>query len=197
MMSSNGINTCKLKELDAEFNANCKKSAAKVNIGATAAKSRRGGHAKVYHSSPGARPGERGVVSACTGRLTERPAGKGNGAGPLRRPKGRHPLEHRHQIPQRSVALAGNLAHEPGADQKPAQHLPGRCPRARPERIAAAIAYQRCRRCRRGRRGRPPGRPGGGGETSAAHLCPAPVGGGDTHPFAQGERAPPYATLYQ
>src|ERR1700704_3075946 len=117
MMSSNGINTCKLKELDAEFNANCKKPAAKVNI-AAAAQSRRGGHAKVYHSSPGARPGERRVVGACTGRLTERPAGKGNGAGPLRRPKGRYPLEHCHQIPQRSVALAGNLAHEPGADQK-------------------------------------------------------------------------------
>src|SRR6266849_1613131 len=67
----------------------------------------------------------------------------------------------------KETALARNLAHEPGADQKPAQHLPGRCPRARPERIAAAIAYQRCRRrrprgcgCRRGK-------------ASAAHLCPA------------------------
>src|SRR5258706_7495621 len=108
MMSSNGINTCKLKELDAEFNANCKKSAAKVNIGAAAAKSRRGGHAKVYHSSPGARPGECRLVCACTGRLAWRPAGKCKSAGPLRRPNMRYPLEHRHQIPQRSVALAGN-----------------------------------------------------------------------------------------
>src|SRR5258708_23801191 len=124
MISSNGINTCKLKELDAEFNADCKKRAAKVNIGAAAAKSRRGGHAKVYHSSPGARPGECRVVSACTGRPTERPTGQGNGAGPLRRPKGRYPLEHRHQIPQRSVALARNLAHEPASDPTPAQHLP-------------------------------------------------------------------------
>src|SRR5260221_1312936 len=174
MMSSNGINTCKLKELDAEFNANCKKPAAKVNRGATAAKSRRGGHAKVYHSSPGARPRERGVVGACTGRLTERPAGKGNGAGPLRRPKGRYPVEHRHQIPQRSVALAGNLAHEPGADQKPAQHLPGRCPRARPERIAAAIAYQRCRRRRPGTRLRGPGGPRRGRENYAPRPIPPP-----------------------
>src|SRR5882762_809917 len=182
MISSNGINTCKLKELDAEFNANCKKPAAKVNMAATAAKSRRGGHAKVYHSSPGARPGECRVVSACTGRPAGRPTGKGNGAGPLRRPKGRYPLGHRHQIPQRSVALAGNLAHEPGADQKPAQHLPGRCPRSRPERIAAAIASQRCRR----RRSR--GRGCGGGKASAAHLCPALGGGSDTRYFAEVDR---------
>src|SRR5882762_8206760 len=145
-MSSSAINTCKLKELDAEFNADYKKQAAKANIGTAAAKSRRGGHAKVYHSSPGARLGGRGLVGACTRRLT----GKGHGAGPLRRPKGRYALEHRHKIPQRSVALAGNLANEPGADQKPAQHLPGRCPRARQKRIAPAIAYRgfRCR-CRR------------------------------------------------
>src|SRR6266478_4620522 len=183
MMSSNGINTCKLKELDAEFNANCKKLAAKVNIAATAAKSRRGGHAKVYHSSPGARPGERRVVGACTGRLTERPAGKGNGAGPLRRPKGRYALEHRHQIPQRSVALAGNLAHEPGADQKSAQHIPGGCPRARPERVAAAIAYRRSRRRPRGWRSRRRGK------ASAAHLYSALDGRGDSRHFAQGDRA--------
>src|SRR5713101_6075429 len=131
MISSNGINTCKLKELDAEFNADCKKQAAKANMGIAAAKSRRGGHAKVYHSSPGTRAGGRGVVGACTGRYT----GKGYGAGPLRRPKGRYALEHRHQIPQRSMALAGNLAYEPGADQKPAQHLPGGCPRHRPQRV--------------------------------------------------------------
>jgi hypothetical protein len=31
-MSSNAINTCKLKELDAEFNADYKKQAAKDNI---------------------------------------------------------------------------------------------------------------------------------------------------------------------
>src|SRR3977135_2476571 len=152
-MSSRAINTCKLKELDAEFNADCKKQAAKANIGTAAAKSRRGGHAKVYHSSPGTRPGGRGVVGACTGRFT----GKGYGAGPLRRPKGRYALEHRHQVPQRSMALAGNLAYEPGADQKPAQHLPGGCPRPRPQRVAAAIAYRGCRRqrwgwgCRRGK----------------------------------------------
>src|SRR4029077_4199706 len=120
-MSNSAINTCKLKELDAEFNADCKKQAAKVNIGTAAAKSIRGGHAKVYHSYPGTRPGWRRVV----GGRTRRSAGQGNGAGPLRRPKGRYALEHRHQIPRRSVALAGNLAHEPGADQKPAQHLPG------------------------------------------------------------------------
>src|SRR5229473_5267338 len=141
-MSNSAINTCKLKELDAEFNADCKKQAAKVNIGTAAAKSRRGGHAKVYHSSPGTCPSGRGVVGACTGRLT----GEGYGAGPLCRAKGRYALEHRHQIPQRSMALAGNLANEPGADQKPAQHLPGRCPRARPQRVAAAIASQRSRR---------------------------------------------------
>src|SRR6266849_11149176 len=112
MISSNGINTCKLKELDAEFNADCKKRAAKANIRTAAAKPRRGGHAKVYHSSPGARPGGRRVVGACT----ERTAGKGNGAGPLRRPKGRYALEHRHQIPQRSVELAGTWAHKTEGD---------------------------------------------------------------------------------
>src|SRR5258708_23531965 len=94
MISSNGINTCKLKELDAEFNADCKKRAAKVNIGAAAAKSRRGGDAKLYHRSPGTRPGECMVVSTCT----RRPTGQGNGAGPPPRPTGRVPLEHRHQL---------------------------------------------------------------------------------------------------
>src|SRR5256712_6961533 len=121
-MSSNAINTCKLKELYAEFNADCKKQVAKANIGTAAAKSRRGGHAKVYHSSPSTRARGRGVVGACTGRF----AGKGYGARPPRRTKGRYALEHRHQIPQRPMALAGNLAHERGADQKPAQQ-----PRAR------------------------------------------------------------------
>src|SRR6266481_6300345 len=105
-ISSSAINTCKLKELDAEFNADCKKQIAKANIGTAAAKSRRGGHAKVYHSSPSTRA--RGVVGACTGRF----AGKGYGAGPLRCSEGRYALEHRHQIPQRSMALAGNLAYE-------------------------------------------------------------------------------------
>src|SRR6266853_1287695 len=185
-MSSNGINTCKLKELDAEFNADCKKQAAKANIGTAAAKSRRGGHAKVYHSSPRARPGGRRVVGACT----ERTAGKGNGAGPLRRPKGRYALEHRHQIPQRSVALAGSLAHEPGADQKSAQHIPGGCPRARPERVAAAIAYRRSRRRPRGWRSRRRGKASRRrGKASAAHLYSALDGGGDSRHFAQGDRA--------
>src|SRR5882762_11470013 len=103
-----------------------KSKSQKTTIEAAAAKSRRGGHAKVYHSSPSTRARGRGLVGACTGRF----AGKGYGAGPLRRPKGRYALEHRHQIPQRSMALAGNLAYEPGADQKPAQHLPGGCPRS-------------------------------------------------------------------
>src|SRR5258708_45738 len=170
-MSNSAINTCKLKELDAEFNADYKKQAAKANIGTAAAKSRRGGHAKVYHSSPGARPGGRGVVGACTGRST----GKRNRPGPLRRAKGRYALEHRHQIPQRSVALAGNLADEPGADQKSAQHLPGRCSRARPERVAAAIAYQRCRR-----------RAWGGGGRGKA------LGGYPTPPRGVGGQPPPF-----
>src|SRR5258705_221110 len=115
-MSSNAINTCKLKELDAEFNADYKKQAAKVNIRDCGGQSRRGGHAKVYHSSPGTSPSGRRLVSA----RARRSPGKGIGTGPLRRPKGRHSLEHRHQISQRSMALAGNLAHEPGADQKSA-----------------------------------------------------------------------------
>src|SRR5260221_8030662 len=178
-MSNSAINTCKLKELDAEFNADCKKQAAKANIRTAAAKPRRGGHAKVYHSSPGARPSGRRVVGACTGRSP----GKGNGPGPLRRPKGRYALEHRHQIPQRSVALAGNLAHEPGADQKSAQHLPGGCPRARPERVAAAIAYRRSRRRPRGWRCRRRGK------ASAAYLYPAFDGRGDTRHFAHCDRA--------
>src|SRR5437773_3392025 len=114
-MSNSAINTCKLKELDADLNADCKKQAAEANMGIAAAKSRRGGHAKVYHSSPRTRPSRRRLVGACSGRS----AGQGYGAGPLRRPKRRHALEHRHQIPQRSMALAGNLANEPGADQKP------------------------------------------------------------------------------
>src|SRR6266850_4386489 len=177
-MSSMAINTCKLKELDAEFNADCKKQAAKVNIGTAAAKSRRGGHAKVYHSSPGTRPSGRGVVGTCAGRL----AGEGYGTGPLRRAKGRYPLEHRHQIPQRSMALAGNLANEPGADQKPAQYLPGRCPCAGPERVATATAYRGCRHCRHRRRRR---WGCGSGQASAAHLHPALVVRGDTSDFAQ------------
>src|SRR5882724_12183836 len=183
-MSSSAINTCKLKELDAEFNADCKKQAAKVNIGTAAVKSRRGGHAKVYHSSPGTRPSGRGVVGTCARRF----AGEGYGAGPLRRAKGRYPLEHRHQIPQRSMALARNLANEPGADQKPAQYLPGRCPCARPERIATATAYRGCRgRCRP----RPRPRPRGcrSRKASAAHLHPALVVRGETCDFAQVDRA--------
>src|SRR6267143_5756985 len=166
-MSSSAINTCKLKELHAEFNADCKKQAAKVNIGTAAAKSRRGGHAKVYHSSPGTRPSGRGVVGTGARRL----AGEGYGAGPLRRAKRRYPLEHRHQIPQRSMALAGNLANEPGADQKPAQYLPGRCPCARPERVDTATASRGCRHRRR--------RPWAWGcrrrKASPAHLHPALV----------------------
>src|SRR5213079_1920917 len=181
-MSNSAINTCKLKGLDAEFNADCKMQAAKANIGIAAAKSRRGGHAKVYHSSPGTRPSERGLVGACTGRLT----GKGYGARPLRRAKGRYALEHRHQIPQRSMALAGNLANESRADQKPAQHLSGRCPRPRPERVAAAVAYRGSRRRRRRR-------PWAWGcrrrKASAAHLHPALDVRGDTCDFAQVDRA--------
>src|SRR5882724_5686810 len=189
-MSSSAINTCKLKELDAEFNADCKKQAAKVNIGTAAVKSRRGGHAKVYHSSPGTRPSGRGVVGACTGRL----AGEGHGAGPLRRAKGRYPLEHRHEIPQRSMALAGDLANESGADQKSAQYLPGRCACARPQRVAAAIAYRGSRRRRRRRR-----RPWAWGcrrrKASPAHLHPALERRGDTCDFAEVDRAVSHAAL--
>src|SRR5260370_32940957 len=102
-MSNSAINTCKLKELDAEFNADCKKQAAKFNIGTAAAKSRRGGHAKVYHSSPGTCPTGRGVVGACTGRLR----GAGNRAGPQRRAKGRDAFEHDQQIPHSAMASTG------------------------------------------------------------------------------------------
>src|SRR5882724_1007664 len=119
-MSSIAINTCKLKGLEAEFNADCKKRAAEANIRIAAGKSRRGGHAKVYHSSPRAPPRGRSLVGARAGRS----AGKRHRARPLRRPTRRHALEHRHQISEGSMAMAGNLANEPGADQEPAPDLP-------------------------------------------------------------------------
>src|SRR6267142_3332002 len=120
-MSKTAINTCKLKVLDAEFNADCKKRAATANIGIAARKSKRGGHAKVYHSSPRAQPRGHGVVRPRAGRS----AGKGHRARPLRRSKRRHALEHLHQISQRSMALAGDLAHEPGADPQSASDFAG------------------------------------------------------------------------
>src|SRR5690349_18178984 len=67
-MSSTGTNTCKFKGLYAEFNANCKKRAAKANIGTAAGQFKRGGHAKVYHSSPRALPRGRSVAGACARR---------------------------------------------------------------------------------------------------------------------------------
>src|SRR5690348_18319321 len=111
-MSSTGTNTCKFKGLYAEFNANCKKRAAKANIGTAAGQFKRGGHAKVYHSSPRALPRGRSVARACA----RRSAGEGHGTRPLRRPEGRHALGHSQQVSQGPVAMARNLAHEPGAN---------------------------------------------------------------------------------
>src|SRR5580765_4481222 len=111
-MSRTVINTCKLKVLDAEFNADCKKRAAPANIGIAARNSKRGGHAKVYHSSPRVQPRGHGLVRPRAGR----PAGEGHCAGSLRRAKRGHALEHRYQVSQRPVALARGLAHEPRAD---------------------------------------------------------------------------------
>src|ERR1700693_3798933 len=101
-MSSSAIITCKLKELEAEFNADCKKTAATANMRAAARNSKRGGHAKVYHSSSSSRPSRHGAVGARAGR----PEAQGQRAGPICRRKGRHALEHRHQVSQRPVALA-------------------------------------------------------------------------------------------
>src|SRR5689334_5524792 len=101
-MSSIAINTCKLNVLDAEFNADCKKHPAEANIGIEAGKPKRGGHAKVYHSSPRAPPRGRRLARA-------RPrgsAGQGHGTRPLCRSERRHALEHRHEISQGPVAMA-------------------------------------------------------------------------------------------
>src|SRR5882672_6942005 len=135
-MSRTDINTCKLKVLDAEFNADCKKRAAAANIGVAARKSKRGGHAKVYHSSPRARPRGHGVVRSRAGRS----AGQGHGTRPLRRSKRRYALEHRHEVSQRSMALARDLAHESRADPQSSPDLPGRRAGARSQRLASPVA---------------------------------------------------------
>src|SRR5260221_7568548 len=101
-MSRDDINTCKLKVLDAEFNADCKKRVAAATIGIAARKSKRGGHAKVYHSFSRAQPRGHGVVRSRAGRSP----GEGHGARSLRRSKRRYALEHRHEVSQRPMALA-------------------------------------------------------------------------------------------
>src|SRR5262245_20302057 len=101
-MSRGGINTCKLNVLDAESNADCKMRVAAANIGTAASKSKRGGHAKVYHSCSCAQPRGRRVVGAGAGRC----GGHGHRARPLRRSKRRHALEHRDEVSEGSMALA-------------------------------------------------------------------------------------------
>ena len=46
--------------------------------------------------------------------------------------QGRHPLGHCRAFPEGSLEMAADLADEPGADQEPAPHLPGRRDQARP-----------------------------------------------------------------
>jgi len=97
------------------------------------------------------------------------------------------PFEHRHQIPQRSMALARNLANEPGADQNPHNIFPGdvlvldRSVSPPQLRIADAGAGA-------GAGGRPRPRGCGRRKASAAHLHPALVVRGDTCDFAQVDR---------
>ena len=63
------------------------------------------------------------------GHRPQRHPGRAGCAGALHRPAGRHALGHLGQVPDRSLVLAGDLAHQP-AGREPAPHLPGRRARA-------------------------------------------------------------------
>jgi len=85
------------------------------------------------------------------------------------------------------VALAGNLAHEPGADQKPAQ-----ISRAMSS-CSTGVSPPQLRISDAGGAGgadaEAPGRPVWEGENFSRALCPALVGGGDTRHFAEVDRS--------
>ena len=98
------------------------------------------------------------LAAAVARRRARRAAGargrrraQGPGPRPLHGAEGRHPLGNLREVPQGSLALAGDLADEPRADQEPAPDLSGRRDRSRPAATGSGAFRSSVRRpgCRR------------------------------------------------